>query len=61
MPEDQFKRDTYLGDGLYASFDGFQVRVFAFNGVNTTDEVFLEPETYRALVDYANRKWEIKP
>ncbi len=51
---------TYLGDGLYASFDGFAVhvtteRTFGF-GIGTVEvEIVLEPETMKALEDY----WEL--
>lgn len=31
---------TYIGDGAYASFDGFQFRVFTSNGIEETNEVF---------------------
>jgi hypothetical protein len=34
---------TYLGDGLYASFDGFQIELYAWNGIEKTNQVFLEP------------------
>lgn len=45
----------YLGDGLYAQHDGYQIRVWASNGVETTNEVFFEPETFKALQDYAKK------
>lgn len=32
---------VYLGDGLYASFDGYQFRLAAFNGVAVHDQVYL--------------------
>lgn len=36
---------TYIGDGAYASFDGFQFRVFTSNGIEETNEVFfLDPD-----------------
>lgn len=33
---------TYLGDGLYASHDGHMIRVFANDGVTTTNTVYME-------------------
>lgn len=33
--------DTYLGDGLYASFDGYQIRLYTVR-VDGTHEVFLD-------------------
>lgn len=35
---------VYLGDGLYASFDGFSIRLYTSDGIRDTNEVFLEPE-----------------
>ena len=43
--------ETYLGDGLYASFDGYQVRLRAPR-VGGDHAVFLEPVVLRALSDY---------
>jgi hypothetical protein len=43
-----FKR--YLGDGLYASFDGYQIRLWA-EGENGTHDVFLEPNVIAALMN----------
>ncbi len=40
--------DTYLGDGLYASFDGYQIRLYAPRS-DGTHEVFLEPATLAAF------------
>lgn len=36
---------TYLGDGLYADFDGFQIALSAENGICATDTVYLDPST----------------
>lgn len=44
MPEPAVSRDTYLGDGLYAAFDGYQVRLYTERG-NGTHEVFLDDAT----------------
>ncbi len=44
---------TYLGDGLYASFDGFAVHVTT-EREDGEHEIILEPETMKALEDY----WE---
>lgn len=40
--------DTYLGDGLYASFDGFQIRLYTERG-NGVHEVFLDDNTLEAF------------
>jgi hypothetical protein len=48
---------TYLGDGVYASFDGFQIWLRTSDGKSYTNEVALEPyvvETFIAYIDYLN-------
>jgi hypothetical protein len=44
---------SYLGDGVYASFDGYGIRLMA-NGVNesATDNIYLEPEVMEELIRY---------
>lgn len=46
------KMRTYLGDGLYAEFDGFQIRLFAHNGVTHTNEVYLEPAVLQSFLKF---------
>ncbi len=42
----------YLGDGLYAAFDGFQFKLRAPR--ETGDhEVFLEPDVLRMFIEFA--------
>lgn len=45
------EKETYLGDGLYASHDGFQIRLRAprFDGDHV---VFLEPRTIVAFLNF---------
>jgi hypothetical protein len=44
-------REEYLGDGLYASFDGFQVRLRAPRE-NGDHEVFLEAPVLQAFIEF---------
>lgn len=47
---------TYLGDGVYAGNDGYQVWVWASDGSNVTSgPVALEGEVMEALVNYNRR------
>ena len=46
------KEPVYLGDGLYADFDGYQIELYASNGIEKTDRVFLEPAVLRAFFEY---------
>lgn len=43
------KMETYLGDGLYAAYDGYMVRLYASNGMQVTNEVWLEPEVLESF------------
>lgn len=50
-------QETYLGDGLYASFDGYQVKLRAPRyldsyGEEISHEVYLETHTLRAFIKY---------
>lgn len=42
--------ERYLGDGVYASFDGFQIWLAANHHDNKV--IALEPNVFSALVDY---------
>lgn len=45
--------DVYLGDGLYARLDESRtVELYASNGIEKTNSVFLEPEVLEAF-----KKW----
>jgi len=44
--------DSYLGDGLYATFDGWSIELYASDGVNKTNRVYLEPEVLNAFEKY---------
>lgn len=46
--------EQYLGDGLYASFDGYQVCLRAPRA-HGDDYVYLEPSTLQAFIDFVNR------
>ena len=44
--------DRYLGDGVYASFDGYQIWLAANDHTNKV--IALESDVMRNLVDYTN-------
>ena len=48
--------EEYLGDGVYASFDGYQIwlRVDRENG---PERIALEPSAYLQLREFAKRIW----
>lgn len=51
MSADDTPRPVHLGDGAYASFDGYQLWLAANHHENRL--VALEPSAFRALVAYA--------
>jgi len=48
-------KDTYLGDGLYASYDGYQIELYAYDGISKTNIVFLEPAVLQAFEEYVEK------
>lgn len=44
--------ETYLGDAVYASFDGWHIWLRTGDGNN--QRIALEPSVYEALIRYAN-------
>jgi hypothetical protein len=46
--------ETYLGDGLYVSFDGWQISLRAPRD-GGDHFVSLEPDVFRALLDWVTR------
>ena len=49
------KHETYLGDGLYASFDGWQITLRAPRE-SGDHYVSLEPSVYRAMLEFVARQ-----
>ena len=44
--------DVYLGDALFASFDGYQIELYTTDGIRKTDQVYLEPAVLAAFLHY---------
>lgn len=49
------QKEEHLGDGLYASFDGYQIKLRAPREYGD-HEVYLEPYVYRALLHFAQSR-----
>lgn len=52
---------TYLGDGLYAAFDGYGIWVTAEDGIQATDAVYFEPDVLDKLVSFYGRARRSEP
>jgi hypothetical protein len=53
-------KETYLGDGLYAGFDGYQI-ILRAPRMEGDHYVALEPAVFAELVDFARTVWLSKP
>jgi hypothetical protein len=47
--------ETYLGDGLYASLEGGMIKLRAPHGGLSDHVVYLEPDVYTALREFARK------
>lgn len=61
LTDDDRRNSEHLGDGLYATFDGYQIWLFASDGENKSPPVALERGTYSNLRRYASAKWNGEP
>lgn len=52
--------ETYLGDGLYASFDGWQIKLRTPRD-GGDHEVYLDTQVCRAFLDFVESLKEQKP
>jgi hypothetical protein len=48
---------TYLGDSVYASFDGYHIVLTTENGYSDDprNRICLEPSVFQSLLDYKDR------
>lgn len=46
---------TYLGDSVYAEFDGCGIVLTTENGMGPSNTIVLEPEVLRALNEFVER------
>jgi hypothetical protein len=49
------KRREYLGDAVYADYDGFHVVLTTSDGVEDTNRIYLDPGVLDALSRYVER------
>jgi hypothetical protein len=46
------KTKTYLGDAVYLELEGDCLVLTTENGISVTNRIVLEPEVYRALLEF---------
>lgn len=49
------KHPVYLGDGVYASYDGYHIWLRTGSHENPEGQIALDPSVYHALVQYQER------
>lgn len=54
MKEEMLGDETYIGDGVYASFDGYMIKLRADRDFQS-HVIYLEQEVYESLVDFTRR------
>jgi hypothetical protein len=52
--------NTYLGDGVYAAFDGYNITLTTENGLEVTNTIVLEPDVLSALYEFIARLKGVK-
>jgi hypothetical protein len=45
----------YLGDGVYCEVEHGMIKLMTWNGIQTTNTIYLEPEVVDALMQYLSR------
>lgn len=45
-------KKIYLGDAVYAAFDGAGITLTTEDGVRVSNEIYLEPDVVKSLFDY---------
>lgn len=46
---------VYLGDAVYCEFDGFQLKLTTERMEGGTNTIYIEPEVWKALKEFAER------
>lgn len=50
------RSEEYIGDGVYASYDGFQVRVYTGDGVETTNVIYFDPTVLAIFLGWLHKQ-----
>ncbi len=46
----------YIGDGVYVTFDSFHLVLTTENGIQITNEIFIEPQVWLNLTEYVKKQ-----
>lgn len=51
--------EVYLGDAVYAKFDGYHIQLWTSDGIRKTNEIFMEPDVLHSFEQYVSRLREL--
>lgn len=57
---DEVKKPSYLGDGVYAKLDGGMIELFVDNGPLGSHTIYLELEVFLSLVAFGKKAFNLK-
>jgi len=46
---------TYLGDGLYVEFEGYQYKLYTSDGERITNVIYLDPDVLASFLAFIKR------
>jgi hypothetical protein len=52
--------DRYLGDGVYASFDGWHIWIWVSDGIKKSQHIALDPGVIASLKQFSEDSWKEK-
>ena len=54
-PDREYRRKVYLGDGVYAQYDGYHIWLTVEDGIHTLHTIGIEPIVRDALKAYIEK------
>lgn len=54
-PHEPSSQPIYLGDGVYAEFDGWQVWIWTSDGIRNNPKIALRRDVLQLLIAYAKK------
>ncbi len=52
-------KQQYVGDGVYAGFDGHYIWLWLDDGIAKSKPIALEDDVYNSLIDFAAQCWNM--
>ena len=55
----ELKDEAYMGDGVYAGHDGYQLWTYTSNGITKDNQTAFDPTTFQAFLKYGERIFDL--